>query len=484
MVFELDSDNKRPDADKLLVEIADFVCNFRASGVTARNTAHLCLFDTLGCGLAALDHPVCANMLGPTMDGMSPPLGARVPGTDYILDPVTAAFNIGTLNRWLDFNDAYFGKEGGHPSDNLCGILACADVLSRQRRAAGKTGLSMADILTAMIKAHEIQGNIAQMNAYNRHGLDNENLTKVATAAVTTHMLGGTHEQIINAVSNAFCDGPALRSYRHAPNTGWRKSWAAADASARGLWHANLAIKNEMGYPSILTNKVNGFYDAYFCGKEFEFIRPFESHIMENVQFKCWPAEFHSQTAIENALQLHTEALPRLDQIKKIELIGHRHGLNQIDKKGALYNPADRDHCLQYIDAVVLIYGNLISLHYEDETALDSRIDKLRNKMETREDKNYTKSFFDPKDMANCNAMQIFYENGTKSKFIETKYPLGHPTRRKEGRPILAEKFKHNLKGRLGSEKEEKLLTLFYDQTTLEELAVDEFMNLLSLNED
>ncbi|MBL24448.1 MAG: 2-methylcitrate dehydratase [Rhodospirillaceae bacterium] len=480
MAFELGSDNTRPEPDALLVEIADYVCEFPADGALARSTAQLCMFDTLGCGLAALDHPVCTNMLGPAMDGMSPPLGARVPGTDYVLDPVTAAFNIGTLNRWLDFNDAYFGKEGGHPSDNLCGILACADVLSRQNRERGEAPLTMADILTGMIKAHEIQGNIAQMNAYNWHGLDNENLTKVATAAVTTHMLGGTHEQIVNAVSNAFCDGPSLRSYRHAPNTGWRKSWAAADASARGLWHAQLAIKDEMGYPGILTTKVNGFYDAYFGGKEFEFIRPFQSHIMEHVQFKCWPAEFHSQTAIENSVQLHEEAVSRLDEIERIELVGHRHGLNQIDKKGALHNPADRDHCLQYIVAIALLHGDLVSEHYEDEAASDARIDPLREKMETREDETYTERFYNPDDTANCNAMQIFYKDGSKSEFVETEYPLGHPERRDEGKPVLAEKFRRNLTGRLGSEKEAQLLTLFDDQATLEAMAVDDFMALMA----
>lgn len=482
MSIELGSDNTRPEPDAILVEIADYICDFPADGALARETAHLCLFDTLGCGLAALDHPVCQKMLGPAMEGMSPPMGARVPGTDYVLDPVTAAFNIGTLNRWLDFNDAYFGKEGGHPSDNLCGILAAADTLSQQRRDRGETPLTMANILTGLIKAHEIQGNIAQMNAYNWYGLDNENLTKIATAAVTTQMLGGSHTQIVNAVSNAFCDGPALRAYRHAPNTGWRKSWAAADASARGLWHAQLAVKDEMGYPSILTTKTNGFYDAYFGGNEFEFIRPFASHIMENVQFKCWPAEFHSQTAIENAVQLHQEALDRLDEIERIELVGHRHGLNQIDKKGPLHNPADRDHCLQYIIAIALLHGGLISEHYEDEAASDARIDPLREKMVTREDKTYTERFYNPEDTANCNAMQIFYKDGSSSAFTETAYPLGHPNRRAEGKPVLETKLHRNLEGRLGKEKEAQVLALFGNQTALEDLAVDDFMALLSLS--
>jgi len=481
MGIELGSDNTRPEPDALLVEIADYVCDFPADGTLARETAHLCLFDTLGCGFAALDHPVCQNMLGPAMEGMSPPMGARVPGTNYVLDPVTAAFNIGTLNRWLDFNDAYFGKEGGHPSDNLCGILAAADTLSRQRRARGEIPLTMGDILTAMIKAHEIQCNIAQMNAFNWHGLDNDNLTKVASTAVTTHMLGGNREQITNGVSNAFCDGPALRSYRHAPNTGWRKSWAAADASARGLWHAQWAVKGEMGYPGILSTETNGYYDAYFGGKPFEFIRPFSSHIMENVQFKCWPAEFHSQTAIENAITLHDEALRRFDEIDRIELVGHRHGLNQIDKKGPLHNPADRDHCLQYIVAIGLLHGGLISEHYEDEAASDARIDPLRDKMTTREDKTYTERFYNPDDTANCNAMQIFYKDGTSSAFIETEYPLGHPQRRAEGKPVLTEKFRRNLQGRLGTEKEMRLLALFEDRTALEALAVDEFMTLMAL---
>jgi 2-methylcitrate dehydratase len=480
MTFTLDSDNTRPEPDALLVEIADYVCDFPADGTLARDTAHLCLFDTLGCGFAALDHPVCQRMLGPAMEGMSPPLGVRVQGTDYVLDPVTAAFNIGTLNRWLDFNDAYFGREGGHPSDNICGILAAGDALSRQRRAEGGAPLTMADIITAMIKAHEIQGNIAQMNAFNQRGYDNDNLTKVATAGVATHLLGGSREQIVNALSNAFCDGPALRAYRHAPNTGWRKSWAAADASARGLWHAMLAVRDEMGYPSILTTKANGYFDAYWGGQPFEFIRPFASHIMENVQFKVWPAEFHSQTALENATKLHAEAKNRLDQIERIELVGHRHGLNQIDKTGPLHNPADRDHCLQYIMAIGLIHGDLVSEHYEDEAASDQRIDALRAKMTTREDETYTKRFFDPEDTANCNAMQIFYADGSKSAFTETEYPLGHPKRRKDGLPVLAEKFRRNLKGRLSGEKEAQILALFDDRAATEAMAVDDFMALLA----
>jgi 2-methylcitrate dehydratase len=481
MTTTLDVDNTKPEPDAVLVEIADYVCTFTADGTLARETAHLCLFDTLGCGFAALDHPVCRKLLGPPMEGMSPPLGVRVPGTSFVLDPVTAAFNIGTLNRWLDFNDAYFGREGGHPSDNLSGILAAADALSRQRRTKGEAPLTMADILTAMIKAHEIQGNIAQCNAYNQQGLDNDNLTKVATTGVTTHMLGGSHSQIVNALSNAFTDGPALRAYRHAPNTGWRKSWAAADASARGLWHAQLAIKDEMGYPSILTTKTNGYFDAFFGGKPFEFIRPFGSHIMENVQFKAWPAEFHSQTPTENAIRLHKEVSGRIDEIERIEIASHRHGLNQIDKEGPLHNPADRDHCLQYIVAIGLLHGELVSAHYEDEAASDPRIDPLREKMVTREDPVYTERFYDPEETANCSAIQIFYTDGTKSEFTETEYPLGHPKRREEGNPVLAEKFRRNIKGRLSAEKEAQVLALFEDQAALEKMAVDDFMALLSV---
>lgn len=480
MAFTTQTDNKRPEPDALLVEIADYVHDFPADGALARDTAHLCLFDTLGCGLAALDHPVCRTLLGPPMDGMSPPMGARVPGTNYVLDPVTAAFNIGTLNRWLDFNDAYFGLEGGHPSDNLAAILAIADVISRRNRKEGAAPLTMAEVLSAMIKAHEVQGNLAQCNAWNRRGYDNDNLTKIASATVTAHMLGCTRDQTVNAVSNAFVDGPALRLYRHAPNTGWRKSWAAADASARGLWHAQLAAKDEMGYPGALTASNFGYYTAYWGSEEFEFIRPFGSHIMENVQFKVWPAEFHSQTPMENAARLHEEAVARLDEIERIEIASHRHGLNQIDKTGPLDNPADRDHCLQYIVAIGLLKGDLVSEDYEDEAASDPRIDPLRELMVTREDKTYTERFFDPVDMANCSAIQIFYKDGTSSALTETEFPLGHPNRRDEGKPVLAEKFRRNLEGRLGAEKEETLLALFDDRTPLEAMAADDFMALLA----
>ncbi|PZP56454.1 MAG: 2-methylcitrate dehydratase, partial [Azospira oryzae] len=383
--------NVRPEPDQVLVDIADYVTKYEIKSQEAYSTARLCLMDTLGCGLEALGYPACTKLLGPIVPGTVVPHGAKVPGTQFQLDPVTAAFNIGTMIRWLDFNDTWLAAEWGHPSDNLGGILATADWLSRTAVAHGKAPLIMRDVLTAMIKAHEIQGVIALENSFNRVGLDHVILVKVATTAVVAQMLECTHEEIINAVSNAWIDGHSLRTYRHAPNTGSRKSWAAGDATSRGVRLALMAKKGEMGYPSALTAKTWGFYDVLFRGQPFKFQRPYGSYVMENVLFKIsFPAEFHAQTAVECAMQLHPLVKGRLDEIDRIVIRTHESAIRIIDKQGPLSNPADRDHCLQYMVAVPLIYGRLTAADYEDDVAADPRIDQLRAKMECVEDKQFS----------------------------------------------------------------------------------------------
>ncbi len=479
------TEDTRPDPDLILQQIADYVLGFQADSTLARDTAHLCFFDALGCGFPAHDHPECRKVLGPMIDGMTVKHGARVPGTSFELDPVTAAFNISALNRWLDFNDSYFGKEGGHPSDNLGSILAVTDYLSRKRRASGEVPFTMADVLSAIIKAHEVQGNLAQVNGCNQFGFDCDNHTKVASTAVAAQLMGGTRAQIINGVSNAFADGPSLRAYRHAPNVGWRKSWAAADATSRGVRLALMALKDEMGYPTILTAKKHGYFDAYYKGEPFEFIRELGSHVMEHVLFKTWPAGFHAQSAMEASVGLHDEASKRLDDIAQIELIerveiaAHQYCINQIAKEGPLHNPADRDHCLQYIVAIGLIHGDLDSDHYEAEAAADPRIDALRDKMVVTEDPAFTEAFYNVDDPANPHAVQIFYKDGTQSAVSKVQYPLGHYSRRAEGKPLLAAKFRKNIAGRLSADTEKQLLALVADRAAFEEIAVDDFMGML-----
>ncbi len=472
----------RPPPDTILQQIADYVLGFAAEGILARDTAHLCFFDAIGCGFPAHDHPDCAKVLGPPVDDMVVPDGARVPGTAFELDPATAAFNISALNRWLDFNDSYFGKEGGHPSDNLGGILAITDFLSRRRRSRGAASFTMADVLTAMIKAHEIQGNLAQVNGCNQFGYDCDNHTKVASTAVVAQLMGGNRDQIINGVSNAFADGPSLRAYRHAPNVGWRKSWAAADATSRGVRLASMALKDEMGYPTVLSAAKHGYFDAYYKGEAFAFIRELGSHVMEHVLFKTWPAGFHAQSAMEASVRLHDEALNRLDDIERVEIAAHQYCINQIAKEGPLHNPADRDHCLQFIVAIGLIHGDLDSFHYEDEAAADPRIDELRTKMVVREDPAFTAAFYDVKNPANPHAVQIFYKDGQESEISTVYYPLGHASRRTEGKPLLAAKFRKNTAGRIRPETERRLLALFDDRMAFEAWAVDDFMALLAVD--
>ena len=472
--------NVRPKPDKVLVDIADYVLNTNINSKLAYETARHCLIDTLGCGLEALSYPACTKLLGPIVPGTMVPQGAKVPGTQFQLDPVQAAFNIGAMIRWLDFNDTWLAAEWGHPSDNLGGILATADWLSRSAVAQGKKPLLMKDVLTAMIKAHEIQGVFALENAFNRVGLDHVILVKLATTAVVAGMLGLNKDEIINAISLAFVDGQALRTYRHAPNTGSRKSWAAGDATARGVRLALMAAKGEMGYPSVLSAKTWGFYDVLFKGKSFSLPQKLGSYVMENVLFKIsFPAEFHAQTAVECAMQLHEQVKDRLDQIKKITIRTHESAIRIIDKKGPLHNPADRDHCLQYMVAVPLIHGRLTADDYEDKVAQDARIDALRAKMECVEDKQFSRDYLDPAKRSIANAITIEFKDGKKTREVVVEYPIGHKRRRKEGIPVLVEKFKTNLARRFPSKQQQTILDLSLDQKKLESLPVHEYVDLM-----
>lgn len=471
--------NVRPKPDQVLLDIADYASSTVLDSQEAYSTARLCLMDTLGCGLEALEYPACTKLLGPDTPGMVVPNGARVPGTPFVLDPVTAAFNIGAMIRWLDYNDTWLAAEWGHPSDNLGGILAAADWRSRVNAAEGKLPLRMRDVLTAMIKAHEIQGVIALENSFNRVGLDHVILVKVASTAVVTDLLGGTRDQIINALSNAWIDGHALRTYRHAPNTGSRKSWAAGDATSRGVRLALMALRGEMGYPSALTAPTWGFYDVLFKGQPFRLSQPFGSYVMENVLFKIsFPAEFHAQTAVEAALTLHPQVHNRLDEIEKVVITTHESAIRIIDKVGPLYNPADRDHCIQYMTAVGLIFGKLTAAYYEDVAASDPRIDSLRDKMVLVENPQFSKDYLDPEKRSITNAVQVFYRDGSQTENVEVEYPLGHRRRRAEGIPLLIKKFKTNLARQFAPSRAEQILDLCSDQERLEDTPVNEFVDL------
>ena len=470
----------RPDWDQVLLDIADYVCDFSSDSELAFETAHYCLMDTIACGFLALDYPACTRMLGPVVPGASFPGGARVPGTSYELEPVMAAFNIGAMNRWLDFNDTWLAAEWGHPSDNLGGILAVADYLSRQRRLKGETPLKMRDVLAAMIKAHEIQGVLALENSYNRVGLDHVLLVRVASTAVITRMLGGDREQVLNAVSNAWIDGGALRTYRHAPNTGSRKSWAAGDATSRAVRLALIAMTGEMGYPSALSAPTWGYYDVLFKGKEFQLQQPYGNYVMENVLFKIsYPAEFHSQTAVEAAMTLHAQVKDRIDDISKIVIETQEAAVRIIDKTGPLDNPADRDHCIQYMVAVPLIFGRLTAADYENDVANDPRIDTLRDKMDVSENTQYTKDYFDPELRYIGNSVQVFFNDGTSTDRAEVHFPIGHRERREEGIPVLIEKFESSVSPRLADRQWEELQALCVDHEKLAETDVDDFMALL-----
>lgn len=480
--------NIRPEPDQVLVDIADYVCDYEIKSAEAYDTARYCLMDTLGCGLEALSYPACTKLLGPIVPDTTVLNGARVPGTQFQLDPVKAAFDIGAMVRWLDFNDTWLAAEWGHPSDNLGGILAAADWLSRTRVAHGKPALSMKDVLTAMIKAHEIQGVLALENSFNRVGLDHVILVKIASTAVVTKLLGGSRDEIIDAVSNAWIDGQALRTYRHSPNTGPRKSWAAGDATSRAVRLALMTLKGEMGYPSALTAKTWGFYDVLFKGNAFKFQRPYGSYVMEQILFKIsFPAEFHSQTAVEASFQLHAQEGDRLDTLEKIAQIDrivittHESALRIIDKKGPLHNPADRDHCIQYMAAIGLLKGNLTAADYEDAAAADPRIDALRDKMECVENPQYTQDYLDPEKRSIANALQIFFSDGSQSENIAVEYPIGHRRRRAEGIPELVKKFRVNLARRFPAKQSIAVLGLCMDAKRLEATPVNEFMDMLAI---
>jgi 2-methylcitrate dehydratase len=471
--------NIRPEPDKVLTDIADYVDRFQVTSKEAYETARYCLMDTLGCGLEALSYPACTKLMGPIVPGAVFPNGARVPGTSFQLDPVMAAFNIGCMIRWLDFNDTWLAAEWGHPSDNLGGILAVADYLSRRNIANGHAPLPMRAVLEGMIKAHEIQGVIALENSFNRVGLDHVVLVKVATTAVVARMLGATREEVVNALSNAWIDGQSLRTYRHVPNTGSRKSWAAGDATSRGVRLALMALKGEMGYPSALTASTWGFYDVLFKGQPFQFTREYGSYVMENVLFKIsYPAEFHAQTAVEAALELYPDVAPRLTEVKEVVISTHESAIRIIDKKGPLHNPADRDHCIQYMTAVALIHGSLTARHYEDEVARDPRIDRLREKMRCVENRQWTADYLDPAKRSIANGIQVFFTDGSQTRKVDVEYPLGHRRRRAEGIPLLVEKFKINLARRFPARQCDAILALCEDGTRLEATPVNEFVDL------
>lgn len=473
--------NTRPEPDQVLVDIADYICDYEIDSSEAYDTARNCLMDSLGCGLLALRYPECRKLLGPLVEGTVVPNGARVPGTQLRLDPVKAAWDIGCIVRWLDFNDTWLAAEWGHPSDNLGAILALADFLSQRRVAAGDAPLVMRDVLGAMIKAHEVQGVLALENSYNRVGLDHVLLVRVASTAVAAWLLGGSKSRVIDALSHAWLDGSSLRTYRHAPNTGPRKSWAAGDATSRAVRLADLVLRGEIGYPSALSAPNWGFYDVSFQGKPFRFPRPYGSYVMENILFKIsWPAEFHAQTAVEAALKLHPVVKDRLDEIQRIDMHTHESALRIISKVGPLTNPADRDHCLQYMTAVALAFGALTADHYEDSFhAANPVIDQLRDKMEIHEEPRYSNEYLEPAKRSIANSIKIWFRGGSCTDRIEVEYPVGHRRRRGEGIPLLEEKFRANLATSFPAHRCEEIFSLCKNRQALEQTPVHQFMSML-----
>jgi 2-methylcitrate dehydratase len=463
---------ERPAPDSILTAIADYALRFEINSALAYETAAYCLMDTLACGFQALKYPACTKLMGPVVPGATLTNGARVPGTAYELDPINAAFNIGAMIRWLDFNDTWLAAEWGHPSDNLGAILAVADYLSR-----GGKPIAVRDVLTAMIKAHEIQGILALENSFNRVGLDHVLLVRVASTAVATVMLGGSRDQVINAVSNAWIDGGALRAYRHAPNTGSRKSWAAGDATSRAVRHALFALKDEMGYPSALSAKTWGFQDVLFKGKSLSLPQAFGSYVMENVLFKIsYPAEFHAQTAVEAAMTLHASVLPRIGEIERIIIETQEPGVRIIDKTGPLANPADRDHCIQYMVAIPLLFGRLNAADYEDGIALDPRVDGLRAKMQVKENTTFTQEYYDANKRYIGNAVQVFFADGSASERVQVDFPIGHRKRRAEGMPVLVKKFEASVAAHFGPRQSESINAMFADRGALAAMPVNEFV--------
>lgn len=467
--------------DQEIIDIVDYVQNYEITSDLAYQTAWNCFLDTLGCGFEALEYEACTKLLGPVVEGLVVTNGVKVPGTHYVLEPVQAAFNIGAMIRWLDFNDTWLAAEWGHPSDNVGAILATADWLSRTTDKK----FTVKDVLTAMIKAHEIQGCIALENSFNKVGLDHVVLVKVASTAVVAQLMGLTRDQILAAVSLAWVDGQSLRTYRHFPNAGSRKSWAAGDATSRAVRLALIAKTGEMGYPSALTAKTWGFYDVSFKGKAFTFQRPYGSYVMENILFKIsFPAEFHSQTAVEAAVTLHTAMIAAgktQADIKKVTIRTHEACIRIIDKKGPLNNPADRDHCIQYMVAVPLIFGRLTARDYEDNIAADPRIDSLREKILCVEDATFTADYHDPEKRSIANALTIEFNDGSFLGEEIVEYPIGHARRRTEGIPLLIDKYKTNLARIFDAPTQAKILDLSMDYARLCATPVDEFMDLLAL---
>jgi len=474
---------ERPAPDAALTAIAEYAGNFRIRSDVAYETARYCLMDTLACGFQALKYPACRKLLGPVVAGAVMPGGARVPGTSFELDPVQAAFNIGAMIRWLDFNDTWLAAEWGHPSDNLGGILAVADYRARLAVMSGKAPPTVRDVLTAMIKAHEIQGVLALENSFNRVGLDHVLLVRVASTAVVAAMLGGSLEQVTNAVSNAWIDGGALRTYRHAPNTGSRKSWAAGDATSRAVRLALIALTGEMGYPSALSARTWGFSDVLFKGKALSLPQPFGSYVMENVLFKIsFPAEFHAQTAVEAAMTLHPAVRDRLADIERIVIETQEPAVRIIDKTGPLANPADRDHCIQYMVAIPLIFGRLSAADYEDAVAADPRIDALRARMQVRENPRFTEEYYAPDKRYIGNAVQVFFRDGSHSARVQVDFPIGHRKRRAEGMPVLVKKFQAAVDAHFGAKQAERVKALFAKPAGLDALPVNEFLAAMVTN--
>lgn len=471
--------NIRPEPDRLLSDIAGYVLAGETGSREAFDTARLCLMDALGCAAAALNFPACTKLLGPLVPGAEMPGGARVPGTGLALDPVKAAFDLGAMIRWLDYNDTWLAAEWGHPSDNLGAILMTADWLAHRPGAEPGSPITMRGVLSAMVQAYEIQGVLALDNAFNRVGLDHVLLVKVASTAVVTRMMGGSREEIINAVSNAWVDGQALRTYRHAPNTGSRKSWAAGDAASRAVRLALMARAGEMGYHSALSAETWGFEDALFRGQKVVQARPFGSYVMENILFKVlYPAEFHAQTAVEAAVQLHSQVAGRLEAVERVVITTQESAMRIIDKSGPLYNPADRDHCIQYMTAVGLIRGGLTAADYEDEAAADPRIDALRERTVCVEDPRYSRDYLDPHKRSIANAVQVFFTGGSSTPKVEVEYPLGHRRRRAEATPLLFDKFRENLAPRYPAGQIERITSIFKDAERLDEMPVDRFVGM------
>ena len=472
--------NVRPDPDELIKKIADYVHDYNITSDEAISTAKYCLMDTIGCGLLALTFPECKSLLGPHIDGTEVPNGVRVLGTNFKLDPIKAAWDNGAIIRWLDFNDTWLAAEWGHPSDNLGGILSACDYISQN---FPERNISVRDIIFSMIKAHEIQGVMALENSFNRVGLDHVLLVKIASVGVISVILGLTKDQTIDALSQAFVDGQSLRTYRHAPNAGPRKSWAAGDATSRAMQLVWLTKKGQIGYPSAISAPTWGFKDVLFNGKDLIINQEFESYVMENVLFKIsFPAEFHAQTAVEAAVKLHHEIKNKFDEIDKIKIITHESAIRIISKEGKLNNPADRDHCLQYMTAIGLIKGDLVAEDYEDSVAKDPLVDSLREKMEIEEDLSFSKDYLDPSKRSIANSLQIFFKDGTCTDIEEVHYPIGHKNRRAEGIPILIKKFEKNLMTQFSEDRVKGIMSLFEDNEKLFNLPVKEFVDLFVEN--